>query len=128
MKNFSISKSKFYSLFIPIALSLLLPSCATEQYYQAESECKVVAYKYYPSNYQRMLVTKTYWEDVPDGYYCETKGNKKHCREHTRRVSKTHQVWEDVDVNSDARNNYVNHCTQQVCMQRYGNADCEVGR
>ncbi len=126
MKNLSISKTKIYSLFILTASSLLLPSCATEQYYQAESECRSIAYQHYPARYEQRLVDKTYWEDVPDGYDCKKNGDRESCRVHTKRVQKHHKEWDNVDTNEGARNNYISRCTAQVCRQRYGNADCEV--
>ena len=45
MQKNAISKTNFYTLFIYIFSLLLLPSCATEQWYQAERECRVVGDK-----------------------------------------------------------------------------------
>lgn len=126
MKNLSTSKAKIYSSFILIASTLFLTSCATEQYYQAERECRSIAYQHYPARYQRMLVDKSHWEDVPDGYECKKNISGESCRVHTKQVKKHHKEWEDVDINESARNSYISHCAAQVCRQRYGNADCEV--
>ncbi len=126
MKIISKSKSKFYTLFLYIFFMLLLPSCATELWYQAESECIIVAEKYYPPNYQRMEVTKNYWTDVPDGYDCEKVYAKEKCHKHAKSLHKTYQAWKDVDVNTEARNRYIDFCTAEVCKQRYGNVECKV--
>lgn len=120
------SKSKFYTLFLYFFALLLLPSCATEQWYQAESECSIVGQQYYPPNYQRMLVTKTYWVDVLDGYECLKTHRSERCHVRTIRIPQYYQAWEDVDINVEARNRYIGFCTQEVCKQRYGNVDCKV--
>lgn len=126
MKNFITSKTKFYTLFIHIFSLLLLPSCATDQWYQAENECTVVGYQYYPPNYQRLLVTKTQWVNVPDGYDCHRTKNSEHCSTRTKREPQDYQSMEDVDINTKARNSYIRHCIEEVCKQRYGNVDCEI--
>lgn len=126
MQKNAISKTNFYTLFIYIFSLLLLPSCATEQWYQAERECRVVGDQYYPPNIQRMLVTKTYWVDVMDGYDCLKNKQEERCHVHNKRVPQYYQAWEDIDINVEARHRYVDYCVAEVCKQRYGNVDCEV--
>lgn len=121
-KNIKNKIVNFHLLTYIFAILLLLPSCATKEFRQAEQECSVVSFQYYPPNYQRMLVTRTYWEYIPVGYHC----HHRHCHMQTMPVLQYYQVWEDVDVNTEARDSYIVYCTEEVCKQRYGNAKCEV--
>lgn len=117
-----------------IILSLLL-SCATPEYLQANHECQMQADKMYPPALKQQTVKKSRLITVPDGSQtCDTRYDatggtvtaKTRCTQGERTEIQYYNDVETIDLNYEARSGYVNNCRPNLCIQRYGNRDCEI--
>jgi len=116
--------------FIVICLSLLITGCATKEYLNAQTECSPAAFQRYPVNNTQMYVQRTRSVQVATGAEdCETRteGNRTYtrCKPEMKTQSVPYQSLEWVDTNTQARNAYLNSCTAQLCVKRFGNQECE---
>ncbi len=119
---------------LTIALaSLLLAACATPEYLGAKNECAPQAYQQYPVVNVAQLVTRTRPVQVPTGEtQCTTVQQgavtQSNCKQVMRTEYRPYQETAIVDVNENGRNAMMNACASQLCMARFGNADCERKR
>jgi len=119
--------------FLIICISLLLSGCATKEYLNAQNECSPSAYRQYPVQNMQIYVERTRTVQVATGAEeCEsrTEGNRTYtrCKPEMRMRSVPYQSLEWVDANTQARNAYLQSCTAQICVKRYGNPACETAQ
>lgn len=109
---------------------LVLVGCATPEREQALSQCHGEATAQFPPVYQQRLVTKTRAVETPTGKTtCTTvnSGNVSttNCVAEKRMQHVPYTVIETFDANKKSRGQAERACADRLCMQRYGNADCE---
>ena len=119
--------AKFFLLLLS---ALLVSGCATKEYYQAQDECAPQAYRQFPPNTIQVYVPRTTAVRIPTGgSKCESRTEdnrvKTNCEPEFRVEYRTYQSLELVDTNAEPRNVVIRSCTRQLCVQRFGNADCD---
>ena len=112
-----------------VSLSLLA-GCATNEWIQTNRECWAEAYAAFPEKFETRIVKRSELVEVPDGTIsCTTRntiyGAITECRQGTKLVSQQFNETISIDLNEASRANYANSCTVNLCIRRYGNADCE---
>ena len=110
---------------------LLLSGCVTKEYLQAQDECLPSAYQQFPPNTMQVYVPRTTVIRVPTGgSICESRTEdnrvKTRCEPEMRTEYRTYQSLEYIDTNAQPRDAVMRSCARQLCVQRFGNADCEV--
>lgn len=116
---------------LALLASLLLTACATKAYRAVEHECALSAYKDYPVSLMRTLQTRQRMVQVPTGMRsCVTdrEGAHRHtiCTDITRPEVFHYQEIVDIDQHEIVRNMAIASCAQNLCLQRYGNAQCKT--
>lgn len=125
------------SLFAAIPL-VLLASCATPEFQQANSQCQGEGLKAFPVVQQPQTFRRSRQVEVPDGStVCEsqsmqsnekktnTSATRSVCRPGTRTATEYYDETVMVDINQGARDAQVTQCTRNLCLQRFGNGDCK---
>lgn len=84
-----------------------------------------------PVDYQQVTIQKTRAVRVSNGTtVCKTSGQGHSttttCTEGTRTEYVPYTATETRDANRARRDQAIENCTVAACLQRYGNADCEV--
>ena len=110
---------------------LLLSGCVTREYLRAQDECSPSAYRQFPPNTIQVFVPRTTAIRVPTGgSKCESRTEdnrvKTKCEPEWRTEYRTYQSLEFVDTNAEPRDAVMRSCTRQLCVQRFGNADCKA--
>lgn len=118
---------------IMVGVCLAAGGCATEQWMQVRSSCSEKYLTEIPVDYQQITVQKTRAVRVPSGTTtCNTsdrgRSSTTTCTEGTRTEYVPYTAIDTVDRNKARRDQAINNCTDSTCYQRYGNADCEVGK
>lgn len=114
-----------------LGLLLCVSGCATEAYRTAENECSPAAWRDYPVKMIQTIQTRQRVIQVGTGLKnCSTvkEGNQTRtvCTEVTRPEWVTYQDVAVVDQNEEVRKMTIQTCAQNLCLQRYGNTDCET--
>jgi hypothetical protein len=109
---------------------LLMVGCATPEFRAAKSDCAPDAYARYPVVNVNTIVTRYHPIQVPSGQtHCTTTrvGNTAHttCIPLMRTDFFPYPQAAVVDTNEAARDSAMNACAAQLCLQRYGNAECK---
>ncbi len=118
---------------------LLLAGCATNEWTQTNRECWAEAYAAIPEKFETRIVTRSKLVEVPDGTTSCTTRNvvvggtvgmpiyeaRTECRQGTELVRQQFNETISVDLNKASRANYANSCRVNLCIRRYGNADCK---
>lgn len=118
---------------------LLITGCATEEWSQANGECRGQAHAAYPERYESRVVTRSKLVEVVDGTTsCTTRNivvggsvsrpifeTKTDCTQGTKLVNRSFNETVQVDVNENNRSNYAYSCRVNLCIKRFGNKDCE---
>ena len=121
---------------------LLLEGCATKEWTQTNGECWGEAYAALPEKYETRVVTRSKLVEIPDGKTSCTTRNvvvggtvgrpiyeaQTECRQGTRLVRQQFNETISVDLNETPRSNYAYSCRVNLCVKRYGNADCKTGK
>ena len=110
---------------------LLLSGCVTREYLRAQDECSPSAYRQFPPNTIQVFVPRTTAIRVlTGGSKCESRTEdnrvKTKCEPEWRTEYRTYQSLEFVDTNAEPRDAVMRSCTRQLCVQRFGNADCKA--
>ena len=113
-----------------LCLLVLLSGCVTGEYLQAQDECSPSAYRQFPPRTIQMYVPRTTTVRVPTGgSTCESRTEdnrvKTKCEPEMRTVYRTYQSLEVIDTNAEPRDAVMRSCARQLCVQRFGNADCK---
>ncbi len=110
---------------------VLLSGCVTREYLQAQDECSPNAYRQFPPNTIQVFVPRTTTVRVPTGgSKCESRTEdnrvKTRCEPEWRTEYRTYQSLELIDTNAEPRDAVMRSCARQLCVQRFGNADCKA--
>lgn len=112
------------------ALALLLCGCATPEWQATHSECTKTFYRQLPPSFQLVQVTRAVPVEVPTGQtncVSTPMGGSvtTECRPVTMTQWRSIPDFERMDVNAEARENAINHCTKTTCLTQFGNAQCK---
>lgn len=109
------------------ALALLLLGCGTPEYRAERSLCEAVWLERIPPRYERQIVERTRYEQVPTGRStCTTTGDKTTCVSEMRTIAIPYTTVETVDANAARRDAHIRACAAQACVKKYGNAECKL--
>ena len=116
---------------ILILAAVLLTGCATKAYRAVEGECAPQAWADYPQNKVQVVQTRQRVIHVSTGMRnCFTRQDGNHlrtfCNDITRPEFINYQEVVVIDQNEAVRNMAIASCAANVCVQRYGNAQCKT--
>ena len=116
---------------ILLCMLVLLSGCVTREYLQAQDECAPSAYRQFPPNTMQVYIPRTTTVRVPTGgSKCESRTEdnrvKTKCEPEMRTEYRTYQSLEVIDTNAEPRDAVMRSCARQLCVQRFGNADCKT--
>ena len=116
---------------ILILAAVLLTGCATKAYRAVEGECAPQAWADYPQNKVQVVQTRQRVIHVSTGMRnCFTRQDGNHlrtfCNDITRPEFINYQELVVIDQNEAVRNMAIASCAANVCVQRYGNAQCKT--
>ena len=114
-----------------VLATLLLTGCATKAYRAVEGECAPQAWVDYPEQKVQMVQTRQRVMHVATGMQnCYTHRDGKHthtvCNPITRPEFITYQETVVIDQNEAVRKMAIASCSANLCVQRYGNAECKT--
>jgi hypothetical protein len=109
-----------------ILLSVLLAGCASTEFYEARNACRAEWYARIPERIEQRIVNETRYEERFTGETICTKGvNQTSCVQQTRQVPVTYPVVKNFDLNEPRRTPRINACVIDLCLDRFGNAECK---
>jgi hypothetical protein len=111
--------------------TVLLTGCATKAYRAVESECAPQAWADYPESKVQVVQTRQRVIHVSTGMrncFSRRDGNQVHtiCNDITRPEYIPYQETVVIDQNEAVRKMAIASCSANVCVQRYGNAQCKT--
>lgn len=119
---------RFRLLFLAMVCGGLV-GCATEQWKATEAQCLMDALQIFPvATEQRMVLDMP---PMPLINRCTQVSYKdQNGKDHVRNNCTLFPMmpfprWETVDLNQRSRQAHVRSCTQNSCIQNYGNTDCK---
>ena len=109
----------------------LLTGCATKAYRAVESECAPQAWADYPQSKVQVVQTRQRVIHVFTGMrncFRRVEGNQVHtiCNDITRPEYIPYQEIVVIDQNEGVRKMAIASCSANLCVQRYGNAQCKT--
>ena len=118
-------------IWVLVLATVLLKGCATKAYRAAESECAPQAWADYPQSKVQVVQTRQRVIHVATGMRnCFTRQEGNHlrtiCNDITRPEFINYQEVVVVDQNEAVRNMAIASCSANLCVQRYGNAQCKT--
>jgi hypothetical protein len=115
---------KLLGLLGPMAL---LSSCGTPEFQAAQSSCTSTWLTQIPPRYEQEMYNQTQTRQVPTGQTtCTGYGYTVTCNQVMRTEYYTIPAIRTVDRNLPLRNVRIQACTQNICMQQYGNTECKA--
>jgi hypothetical protein len=114
-----------------VIVAVVLSGCATKAYRAVERECAPAAWADYPENKVQVIQTRQRVIHVATGMrncYTRQDGNHVHtiCNDITRPEFINYQETVVIDQNEAVRNMAIASCSANLCVQRYGNAQCKT--
>ena len=114
-----------------VLATALLTGCATKAYRAVESECAPQAWADYPQSKVQVVQTRQRVIHVFTGMrncFRRVEGNQVHtiCNNITRPEYIPYQETVVIDQNEAVRNMAIASCSANLCVQRYGNAQCKT--
>jgi hypothetical protein len=114
-----------------VLATVLLTGCATKAYREVESECAPQAWADYPENKVQVVQTRQRVIHVSTGMrncFSRRDGNQVHtiCNDITRPEYIPYQETVVIDQNEAVRKMAIASCSANLCVQRYGNAQCKT--
>ncbi len=114
-----------------VLATVLLTGCATKAYRAVEGECAPQAWADYPESKVQVVQTRQRVLHVATGMQsCYTHRDGKHtqtvCNPITRPEFITYQENVVIDQNEAVRKMAIASCSANLCVQRYGNAQCKT--
>ena len=114
-----------------VLATALLTGCATKAYRAVESECALQAWADYPQSKVQVVQTRQRVIHVFTGMrncFRRVEGNQVHtiCNDITRPEYIPYQETVVIDQNEAVRNMAIASCSANLCVQRYGNAQCKT--
>jgi hypothetical protein len=118
-------------IWVLVLATLLLTGCATKAYRAVESECAPQAWADYPESKIQMVQTRQRVIHVSTGMrncFSRRDGNQVHtiCNDITRPEYIPYQETVVIDQNEAVRKMAIASCSANLCVQRYGNAQCKT--
>ncbi len=108
-------------------LALILASCGTPEFRAERNICQTEWMSKIPPKLVRTLVTETRTRRVPTGRtVCKTQGTTTVCDQLLRTEYYTVPVVRTVDLNKTRRDPQIALCTQNSCLEKFGNAECKI--
>lgn len=114
-----------------VLASVLLTGCATKAYRAVEGECAPQAWADYPENKVQVVQMRQRMIHVSTGMrncFSRKEGNQVHtiCNDITRPEFIPYQETVVIDQNEVVRKMAIESCAANLCLQRYGNAQCKT--
>ena len=114
-----------------VLATVLLTGCATQAYRVVESECSPQAWADYPQSKVQVVQTRQRVIHVATGLrncFSRREGNQVHtfCNDITRPEYIPYQEAVVIDQNEAIRKMAIASCSANLCVQRYGNAQCKT--
>ena len=114
-----------------VLVAALLTGCATKAYRAVESECAPQAWADYPQSKVQVVQTRQRVIHVFTGMrncFRRVEGNQVHtiCNDITRPEYIPYQEIVVIDQNEAVRKMAIASCSANLCVQRYGNAQCKT--
>ena len=118
-------------LWLLVLATALLTGCATKAYRAVEGECAPQAWADYPESKVQVVQTRQRVIHVSTGMrncFSRRDGNQVHtiCNDITRPEYIPYQEIVVIDQNEAVRKMAVASCSVNLCVQRYGNAQCKT--
>ena len=118
-------------LWVFVLATAVLTGCATKAYQVVEGECAPQAWTDYPESKAQVVQTRQRVIYVSTGMrncFSRRDGNQVHtiCNDITRPEYIPYQETVVIDQNEAVRNMAIASCSANLCMQRYGNAQCKT--
>lgn len=115
-------------LIVAVSVVLVVASCGTPEYRAERSVCEAQWLQKIPPKYERQIVERVRYIQVPTGVStCTTANNVQTCVAQMRSEAIPYTAVETVDVNAPARDAQIQACTVKACSARYGNPECRTG-
>lgn len=119
--------NNFKKLWLPGFTVVLLASCATAEYKQAESGCRAKFMAQIPARFEQEMYNQSQTRQVPTGQTtCTGYGNTVSCQQVMRTEYYTVPAVRTVDRNAPMRDSLIKNCTETLCSQQYGNLECKA--
>ena len=114
-----------------VLVAALFTGCATKAYRAVESECAPQAWADYPQSKVQVVQTRQRVIHVFTGMrncFRRVEGNQVHtiCNDITRPEYIPYQETVVIDQNEAVRKMAIASCSANLCVQRYGNAQCKT--
>ena len=114
-----------------VLATVLLTGCATKAYRAVESECAPQAWADYPESKVQVVQTRQRVIHVSTGMrncFSRRDGNlvQTICNDITRPEYIPYQETVVIDQNEAVRKMAIASCSANLCVQRYGNAQCKT--
>ena len=114
-----------------VLVTVLLTGCATKAYRAVEGECAPQAWADYPQSKVQVVQTRQRVIHVFTGMrncFRRVEGNQVHtiCNDITRPEYIPYQETVVIDQNEAVRKMAIASCSANLCVQRYGNAQCKT--
>jgi len=112
-----------------VGAALILFSCSTPEFDAAKSSCSAVWQAKIPSRFEQEMYNMSQSRQVPSGMTsCTGYGYSMICNQTMRTEYYTIPAVRTVDRNKPQRDAQINACTQNLCMKKYGNAECKPSK
>lgn len=113
-----------------VGSAIFLVSCSTTEYRQERGVCQSIWMKKIPPRYEQEMYNRSMSRQVPTGRTnCITNGFGNYayttCNDIMRTEYYTVPSVRTVDRNQSRRDTKIAACTQNKCIQKYGNAECK---
>jgi hypothetical protein len=112
---------------IPVVFSaIVLGSCGTPEFQAEKGLCEAEWMRKIPPRYEQEMYNQLMSRQVPTGQVtCTTFGYTTNCTQVMRTEFYTVASVRTVDRNKNRRDSNITECTQQKCLQKYGNTECK---
>jgi len=106
---------------------LVLSGCSSAELRQERDICESTWMSKIPPLYEQEMYNKSQQRQVPTGYStCSSYGYSIYCNDDMRTEYYTVPAVRTVDRNRTLRDAEIKYCTQSKCIQKFGNAKCEI--
>lgn len=111
---------------VALCLALLPVACGTPEFRAEQSVCEAEWQAKIPPRYERQIVERLRWIQVPTGVStCTTNAQGvQTCVAQMRSEAIPYTAVETVDVNAARRSVQVQACTARACTAKFGNPEC----
>jgi hypothetical protein len=108
-------------------LLVFLTGCATQEYRRVQAECVPAAQQDYPPDLVHGMVTRQRMVPIFMGRTCSVSpGGGTICHDLVQQQWVPYQESVVIDRNEAVRLSAIESCAKNLCLQRYGNAQCKT--